>query len=162
MMVANGDGTYFSGEHDAWFILHNTKTNTYHPAFFQEMPLPGQYAEGADRTSFSFVRLRCYMSDDRPHTLEQANTQLDEDTYKLDTHGNVFRNPVIWDGARGMVLVVANWRANPRWRPEARRPRPDPSTLPVHAPVLPPPPKPKHVPDPNDDAAVRFSLLEID
>jgi hypothetical protein len=54
-LISNGDGTYTAAPLDVLMILHDVVAGTYHAAFFEEAPLPG------NATSVRSVRLRCRM-----------------------------------------------------------------------------------------------------
>jgi hypothetical protein len=108
-LISNGDGTYTAAPLDVLMILHDVVAGTYHAAFFEEAPLPG------NATSVRSVRLRCRMHRLRgAPSLEGARMHLDELAEKIRVpHENVWHNklPYPWDRRPRVTLVVDNWRS---------------------------------------------------
>lgn len=116
MLMRNDDGTYLAGPLDAILILHHAQTGRYHAALFLERPFPGPVPPPEE---VKVVRLVSHgHHTEGSDTLEGAQEHVDYFKSKIDVHGNVFRDPVPWDGSHGVVLLRENWRQDPSWRPE--------------------------------------------
>ena len=121
MLIRNDDGTYLAGPLDAICVLHHTQTGRYHAALFLERPFPGPIQALED---VRVVRLASHAHHtEGADTLEGAQAHVDDLTSKIEVHGNVFRDPIPWDGAHGAILIRENWRRDPSWRPEGPSPR---------------------------------------
>lgn len=109
MLIDNGDETFTAGPLDVICILKDERTGRFHPAFFEEKPLPGP-VESVDETSV--VRLKSKMH----HTegfekLEDAIKNLSDDLgakIKLPKT-NICVEPIDWDGHIGIVWICYNW-----------------------------------------------------
>lgn len=113
MLINNGDGTHTGGPLDVWCILHNATqgADTYHPAFFEEKPMPGPRPSVQD-TKVVRLKSKMHHTEGFP-TLEKALVQLDELAAKFRVpNENVWREPVEWDGHEGLVWLRENWRKN--------------------------------------------------
>lgn len=121
MLIRNDDGTYSAGPLDAILVLHHVQTGRYHAALFLERPFPGPLEP------FNEVRIVRLVSrghhTDGSDTLEGAQDHVDQLKSTVDVHGNVFRDPVAWDGRQGVVLIRENWHRDPSWCPEPPGPR---------------------------------------
>jgi len=110
MMIQNGDGTFTGGPLDVLCVLHDVTTGKYHPAFFEEAPMPGSVADVQD---VKIVRLKSKMH----HTggfinLEEAHKSLDELCAQIRvTPENIWRKPREWGGEIGIVWLEENWKA---------------------------------------------------
>ena len=110
MLLKQGDGTYTGGPLDVLCILHDVQRDTYHAAFFEEKPFPGEVPAVGDT---SIVRLKSKMH----HTggspdLEGAKEHLRELSDQIEVPPeNIWKDPLTWDGEVGIVLVVPNWRS---------------------------------------------------
>ena len=106
MLLNNGDGTFTAGPLDVMIIYHNVLTDTYHPAFYEERPMPGPATP-------AFVRLFSKVHHiEGAKTLEGAQALLAElrAKIKLDDLNVESEHPMPWDGELGHVLFVPNWR----------------------------------------------------
>ena len=109
MLIKQEDGTYFAGPLDVVCILHNVKTGIFHPAFFEESPLPGPVPTVEDTT---VVRLKSKMHHTEGYrTIEEAKVGLaTELRSKIKVpDSNVSEDPVPWDGELGIVWIYPNW-----------------------------------------------------
>jgi hypothetical protein len=112
MLITQADGTYLGGPLDVVCILLNVKTGIYHPAFFEESPLPGPIKAAEETT---LVRLKSKMHHTEGYkTLEEALTGLGElrANIKVDDR-NSCEEPIEWDGEIGIVWVFSNWLSSP-------------------------------------------------
>lgn len=110
MMVNNGNGTFTAGPLDVLLILHDVGNDTYHPAFFEEAPMPGPVP---DYWEVSVVRLKSKMHHtEGAKTLEEAQKLFDELAEKIELpEENRWRDKARdWDGQLGIVFVEQNWR----------------------------------------------------
>ena len=120
MLIRDDDATYLAGPLDAILILRHVETGRYHVAFFEERPPPGPSKPIDD---VDVVRLMSRMHHtEGSETLDGANVHVDEIKKQIDVHGNVFRHPVDWTGAHGVVLLRSNWLRDPSWQSEEDRP----------------------------------------
>jgi len=111
MMINNGDGTYMGGPLDIVCILHNTRTGIFHPAFFEESPLPGPMLS-VEETEIVRLKSKMHHTGGYP-TIEEAVKGLEElrSTIKVDDR-NSCKEPIPWDGEVGIVWVFPNWKRN--------------------------------------------------
>lgn len=109
MLISNGDDTFLAGPLDVICILNDETTGRFHPAFFEENPLPGPVVN-VDQTSV--VRLKSKMH----HTvgfekLEDAVKNVSDDLgakIKVPVT-NICLEPIMWDGHIGIVWICSNW-----------------------------------------------------
>jgi hypothetical protein len=109
MLIQNEDGTFTAGSLDVFCILRDETTGRFHPAFFEESPLPGPVEAAAETI---VVRLKSKMH----HTvgfesLEEAVVGLQEeliDRIKVP-ETNICKEPIDWDGQIGIVWICSNW-----------------------------------------------------
>jgi hypothetical protein len=110
MLIDNGDGTYTAGPLDVMFIYHHVGAGTYHPAFYEERPMPGPVAP---HDELEFVRLfsKMHHTQGAP-TLEEAQQLLVEmrGKIKVDDLNVESETPIPWSGELGDVMLVLNWR----------------------------------------------------
>lgn len=110
MLVYYSDGKYIGGYFDVACILHNANTDTYHCAFFEEYPFPGEIKSPEET---KVIRLKSKMHHAKGSAdLEGAIAQLEEMLNKIIIpEENVWEDePIEWDGEIGVVIVKDNWR----------------------------------------------------
>ena len=107
MLIDNGNETYTVGEADIICIL-KLPTNTYHVAFFEEHPLPGQVKPIGE---LDFLRLKSKMHHTQGSpTLEGAQVHLDEMRGKLIIpDANVLKERAISVEDPVNTWVLPNW-----------------------------------------------------
>lgn len=111
MLMQTGPTTFTAGSLDVHLILHNKFTGRYHPAFFEEQPLPGPVKPSNEE---QVVRLRSKMHHTAGfETLEEAQIELDNMSRNIAVpEENVWRDPQEWDGHYPIVILANNWRAD--------------------------------------------------
>lgn len=110
MLIENGDGTYTAGPLDVLCILHDETKGTFHPAFFEEAPMPGPVQDVRDLT---FVRLKSKMHHTTgfPSHAEALANLTESLAARIHVPAeNVWSDPKNWDGDLAQVWVVCNWR----------------------------------------------------
>ena len=116
MLIGNGDGTFLCGPWDVIVIYQHHTDGTFHPAFYQESPMPGAGGDGVE----NLIRLKSKMHHtDGFATLEEAQASARDLQAKLGlSDDNVVLDLLVpWDGEIGDVMIVQNWR-----RADAERP----------------------------------------
>lgn len=107
MLIDNGNKTFTGGEADIICIL-KLPTHTFHAAFFEEHPLPG---EPKPIKKEPLLRLKSKMHHTTgSETLEGAQTQLDDLRSRIilpDT--NIIRDRAIKVDDAVNTLVLPNW-----------------------------------------------------
>lgn len=109
MLIDNGNEIFTAGGLDILCILHDINTGKYHAAFFEESPLPRE-VKSIEETDF--VRLKSKMHyTSGSDTLDGALVHLGELEEKISVpEGNIFKEPIEWDGTIGIVFLWENWR----------------------------------------------------
>lgn len=112
MLIPNGDGTFQAGPFDVLCILHRFG-GRFHPAFFEESPMPGPYPDRIE--DVKVVRLRSRMHHtEGAETIEVALMQLAELSKKISVPlTNIWLKPIVWDGGEGIVFLRDNWLRDP-------------------------------------------------
>lgn len=110
MLIDNKNGTYTAGQADIIVILH-LPSGTFHPAFFEEHPLPGQTKPIIEE---SFLRLKSKMHHTQGAlTLEGAQKLLDEMRDKIILpDANVIRDKAIDVMEPVNTWILPNWIKN--------------------------------------------------
>ena len=104
-MILVGDDYSTGGPLDIWCILHDVTNNTFHPAYFEERPMPGPIKSLDEVES---VRLKSKMHHTSGFgTLEEAQEGLKEVSDQLRVNeANIADQPIPWDGRIGMVWIL--------------------------------------------------------
>jgi len=108
MLVSNGDGTYIGGPLDMCIVLHDVETGRFHPAFFEEHPMPGPVLPSED---VEVVRLKSNMHHTEGFaTKDEAVANMKDDlAKKIQLQPlNIVEKPIEWDGQLGVVLLATN------------------------------------------------------
>jgi hypothetical protein len=109
MLIDNGNGTFEAGELDVLCILHDENTGKYHAAFFEEHPMPGEI-KPIEETNL--VRLLSKMHHtEGSTTLEGAIKHLNDLATMINVpKENIWRDPMEWNGEKGITIFKKNWR----------------------------------------------------
>ena len=107
MLIENGDGTFIGGQGDVICILE-LPTGTFHTAFFEEHPLPGQNKSLAEE---DFLRLKSRMHrTEGSKTLEEEQLKLEEMRAKIKIpDSNVIRERAIKVEDPVNIWILPNW-----------------------------------------------------
>ena len=108
MLIDNGDGTHTGGPLDMHLVLHDVTTDRFHPAFFEEHPMPGLVLPSEEVET---IRLKSKMHHTEGFaTKEEAIANMKDDlAQKIQLLPlNVVEEPVEWDGQVGIVLLATN------------------------------------------------------
>ncbi len=107
MLIEKGDGTFTGGEGDVICILELPE-GTFHTAFFEEHPMPGQVKPIAEE---DFLRLKSRMHrTEGSKTLGEEQLKLDEMRIKIEIpDNNAIRDKAIKVDDPLNVWVVPNW-----------------------------------------------------
>ncbi len=107
MLIPNDDGTFTGGHYDVLTVLFNTVKKTYHPAYFEEYPIPG-----VDQLKYG-VRLKSkFHHIIGSQTLVEAQILFNDLAKNLILpKENYFRDQVIeWNGEIGIVILLPYWK----------------------------------------------------
>lgn len=107
MILSNGNGTFTCGPYDIMLTLYDVNNKTYHPALFEEYPMPG------DIQPKSGFRLKAKFHHTIGATsLDASQILFDEMASKfLLSKENYFRDKILdWDGELGIVIMLPNWK----------------------------------------------------
>lgn len=108
MLIQENDGTYTGGPLDVLMLLHNVEAGTFHPAFFEEAPMPGAIPP-AEEVPVVRLKSKFHHTQGAP-TLEAALVLFEELATKIVVRPeNHIREPYPWNGEIGIVLLVPNW-----------------------------------------------------
>ncbi|MGD9161860.1 MAG: hypothetical protein PVG39_25845 [Desulfobacteraceae bacterium] len=110
MLFESEDKTYYTGGPlDVIRILHDVTKNTYHAAFLEEHPLPG---EVKDIDEIDVIRLISKMHrTEGSLSIEEELPHLEDLASKIHLREeNIWRNPIDWNGMKAENFIVGNWR----------------------------------------------------
>lgn len=109
MMVSNGDGTFTAGGLDLLCILYDVNKNSYHAAFFEESPMPGE-VKSVEETDIVRLKSRMHHTGGSD-TLDGALKHLKGLSEKIIVpEENIWKEPIEWNGQIGVTLIIDNWR----------------------------------------------------
>jgi hypothetical protein len=92
-------------------ILHNVNTNTYHPCYYYEAPMPG--GKSIDEQGFLRYKSKGHHTSGFD-TLEKAQEAAKNLLPHLDiTERSYDERPMEWDGELALVLIVDNFISRP-------------------------------------------------
>lgn len=112
MLIATGTKPRFTaGPLDVLCVLHDTMTDRYHLAFFEEAPTPGPVPPFDE---MELVRLKSKMHHTQgAESMAEALLHMDEmlaNDIELP-ESNICRDAAMpWGGDLGITLMVRNWR----------------------------------------------------
>ena len=109
MLISNRNGTFNAGELDVLCILHDENTGKYHAAFFEEHPMTGEIKPIEETNP---VRLLSKMHHtEGSTTLEGAIKHLNDLATMIHVpEENIWRDPMAWNGEKGITIFMKNWR----------------------------------------------------
>ena len=116
MLIQNANNTFTAGPFDVLLILYDVDNGTYHPAFFEEAPMPGPVLEVQE---VEIVRLRSKMHHTTgARTIEDAQVLFDELATQIEVRDeNRWKHRIVpWDGVPRVMLLERNWLRRPNFR----------------------------------------------
>jgi hypothetical protein len=103
MLIEKQEGGFSASNMDLLCILFNEAPGTYHPAFFEESPLPGPIQDNP-----STVRLKSkFHHTSGFQTLEEAQGSLIELSKTRITGAQIIKEPIGWNGEIPLVWIAA-------------------------------------------------------